>query len=316
MPFGAHIVTLVEDALSECFKYHNQLDNFLVRAGLTRESLAKCRDRAEMHNKRSGRFQVAPKRIVVQQVLLDINTGKSDDDRLIGSIITALRKGTFPDATPIAQAACAKLAEIADLERKEAAENRQAHLDQLRAKEKEREKEWAEKRAKRAQFQKEFLGLCSLTDPHQRGYALERFLNDFLDFEGLSPRKSFRIVGEQIDGSFLWSGRTYLVEAKWVKQPVGAASFSSLMYKIEGKTADTRGLFISINGYSDDAIKGLQQKGELRFACIDGSHLMRCLQDGETFPHLFEVIWRHASETGDAYLPVASEQFLSRTSQS
>ncbi|HEV2042598.1 MAG TPA: hypothetical protein VGT81_21575, partial [Casimicrobiaceae bacterium] len=88
-------------------------------------------------------------------------------------------------------------------------------------------------------------------------------------------------------------------EAKWVSTPVGGTGFGGLMYKIEGKTADTRGLFISINGYSPDALKGLRMKGELRFVCIDGTHLMRCLQYGRSFPALLEVIWRHAGETGE-----------------
>ena len=72
----------------------------------------------------------------------------------------------------------------------------------------------------------------------------------------------------KIDGSFLWADRTYLVEAKWVSTPVGGAGFSNLMYKIEGKSADTRGLFVSINGYSREAIEGLRRKGELFASCV------------------------------------------------
>jgi hypothetical protein len=76
-------------------------------------------------------------------------------------------------------------------------------------------------------------------DHQQRGYAFERFLNELFEFEGLSPRGSFRIMGEQIDGSFAWANRTYLVEAKWVTEPVAGAEFGAFMYKIAGKTADT-----------------------------------------------------------------------------
>ena len=104
-----------------------------------------------------------------------------------------------------------------------------------------------------------------------------------MSFEGLSPRGSFKIVGEQIDGSFAWLSRTHLVEAKWVKEPVAGAEFGAFLYKVQGKTADTRGLFVSVNGYSPQAIMGLNSKGELRFVCIDGTHLLR--GDGVQLEH-------------------------------
>jgi hypothetical protein len=40
----------------------------------------------------------------------------------------------------------------------------------------------------------------------------------------VSPRGKFRLVGEQIDGSFKLDGQTYLVEAKWPGPPIGSAS--------------------------------------------------------------------------------------------
>ena len=38
--------------------------------------------------------------------------------------------------------------------------------------------------------------------PQKRGFEFERFLNAMFAAYGLSPRSSFRLVGEQIDGSF------------------------------------------------------------------------------------------------------------------
>ena len=51
--------------------------------------------------------------------------------------------------------------------------------------------------------------------PQQRGFAFERFLDTLFAVFKLSPRKSFRLVGVQIDGSFELHANTYLVEAKW-----------------------------------------------------------------------------------------------------
>ena len=52
-------------------------------------------------------------------------------------------------------------------------------------------------------------------EPRPRGFAFEKFLNELFDFYGLAPRGSFRLRGEQIDGSFQHDGHTYLLEAKW-----------------------------------------------------------------------------------------------------
>lgn len=120
----------------------------------------------------------------------------------------------------------------------------------------------------------------------------------------MKPRGPFKLVGEQIDGSFTWGHQTHLLEARWVKEPVAGIGFSSFMYKIEGKTANTRGLFVSINGYSQEAIAGLKQKGQLRFICMDGAHLMRALSPGATLGGVLEELWRHADETGEPFLPV------------
>jgi hypothetical protein len=57
--------------------------------------------------------------------------------------------------------------------------------------------------------------------PQQRGYAFEKFLDTLFAVSGLSPRKSFRLIGEQIDGSFQLDHTTYLVEAKWQEELTG-----------------------------------------------------------------------------------------------
>ena len=55
----------------------------------------------------------------------------------------------------------------------------------------------------------------STMDPQARGYAFEKFLKDVFDAYGMSARASFRLTGEQIDGSFMLGEQTYLLEARW-----------------------------------------------------------------------------------------------------
>jgi hypothetical protein len=312
MSFGAHVLDALEAALAECFPYHNSLDTFLQRAGIPAPRVARARQRAEERNKASGRFSKAPKRFVAQELLRDLDTGTDADDRLVAALVTAFCRGTFPQASQSGLAAIQTLKTSQAVERKEAAERRGELERQQRAVEREREAAGAAEAAVRQTLRQYFLTLNEHQDHQQRGYAFERFLNDFFEFESLSPRGSFRLIGEQIDGSFAWANRTHLVEAKWVKEPVAGAEFGAFIYKIAGKTADTRGLYISINGYSSEAIRGLNGKGELRFICIDGAHLLRSLEPGRDFKGTLEVLWRHASETGEAYVPVSSDSFLKR----
>jgi hypothetical protein len=59
--------------------------------------------------------------------------------------------------------------------------------------------------------------------PQARGLRFEGFLNELFAGFGLAPRGAFRLVGEQIDGSFRLHGQTYLVEAKWHGPQIGFA---------------------------------------------------------------------------------------------
>lgn len=306
MPHGPHIYSLLEDALSECFGYHNQLDAFLERVGVPRARIAAARGRAEA---RKGRWQAAPKRFVVQEVLRDCHTEKPEDERLVTALVDALCRGTFREATSAGTAAIERLKEERQRDSK-AVDEKRAELERQREEARRTsDARFARQLAERERYREAFIGLCAEPDVQQRGYKLEEFLDDFLAFESMAPRGSFKNTGEQIDGSFSAAGKTWLLEAKWVTAAVAGAEFGAFTYKIEGKTADTRGAFISINGFSREAIRGLNGKGTLRFVCLDGAHLLRATEVGWTFEKLLNIVWRHAGETGEAYLPVSAPRF-------
>ena len=310
MSFAPHIFALLEDALAECFEYHSELDSFVSRCGLSRDRLAAARRRAE---DRRGRWPSAPKRFVAQEILEELRTGAPDDDRLLAGLVDAFCRGTFPSAKPQGKSAVIRLKNERDEHSQLAAERRAAHRRDIEESQRQKDIAGEKKAVDREAFRKRFLELSMMSDAQSRGYALEQFLNDFMEFEGLSPRGSFKLIGEQIDGSFQWSGRTFLVEAKWIKDPVDGSSFGNFQYKINGKTADTRGLFVSINGYSRQAIAGLNMKGSLNFVCIDGTHVMRSAEYGWILSKILGIVWRHAGETGESYLPVSSPRFIEQS---
>lgn len=310
MPFDAATLGLVEDALSECFSYHNSLDNFLTRSGVSSRALKLARQSAEDRIAGSNReYTRAPKRFVVQEILALITTDRTEGDKIVAAMVTGLVDGNFPQATPAAKVAIEGLTakrnnDAADRERQRTEEREKKEAIKKSA-DNAKTEAFLSRQAQRDKFRDRFMGLMAEGNAQARGYLLESFLNEFFEFENLEPRKSFKLLGEQIDGSFSWRSRTSFVEAKWVKDPVAGAEFGAFNYKIEGKTVDTRGLYISINGYSPEAIRGMNAKGALKFVCIDGAHIVRAVSTPEGLKAILERIWRHADETGESYLPVS-----------
>jgi hypothetical protein len=152
-------------------------------------------------------------------------------------------------------------------------------------------------------FKERLLTLNSL-EPQPRGYAFEKFLQDLFNTFGLAAREPFRSRGEQIDGSFVMSGETYLVEAKWQNSQCGAEPLHAFHGKLEQKAAWARGVFISYSGFTAD---GLHAFGRAkRVVCVDGLDLHEALKREITLPHLLESKVRHAAETGEPFASVRS----------
>lgn len=148
---------------------------------------------------------------------------------------------------------------------------------------------------------KELLALSSL-EPHPRGYAFEKYLKNLFDLNGLNGRSSFRLVGEQIDGSFELNGETYLLEAKWTNLPIGAADLRSFNAKVEDKAAWSRGLFISNSGFSEDGLTAFG-KGK-SIICMDGFDMSETLMNNRSFTEVISRKVRRAAETGTPFVRV------------
>ena len=98
-------------------------------------------------------------------------------------------------------------------------------------------------------------GLTDFPDtPQARGLAFERYLRDLFEAYGLEPRGRFKLIGEQIDGSFILHNEVYLLEAKWTKRQIDKANLVIFNEKVSSKSGFTRGLYISFSGYTNEAL--------------------------------------------------------------
>ena len=147
-------------------------------------------------------------------------------------------------------------------------------------------------------------------DPQSRGYAFEKFLKDMFNAYGLSARASFRLVGEQIDGSFVSGGDTYLLEAKWTNSPVGAATLRSFNAKVEDKARWSRGLLLSYSGFSCEGLTAFGRGKSV--ICMDGRDLHDILSHGLDFSAILAMKARRAAETGQPFVRVDLHAVSSR----
>jgi len=136
-----------------------------------------------------------------------------------------------------------------------------------------------ERSGKLAKLRPELALAQTENDRSAAGYRFEKLLSDLLDIFDLSPRRPFRVVGEEIDGSFELDYESYLLEAKAVREPLAEAHLLVFRGKIEGKTGFTRGVLFALNGVSKSASDAIRTGKQPNFFVVNGYDLMMILSE-------------------------------------
>jgi restriction system protein len=114
-------------------------------------------------------------------------------------------------------------------------------------------------REQRETLRRRLAGLTLMTNPQQRGIALEGVLNDIFKLDGLSVRDAFTIrnergyISEQIDGLISLGTQLILVEAKWHSEPLNRRDVSAHLVSLYTR-GDVYGLVVSYSGFRQSAI--------------------------------------------------------------
>ncbi|NKS85640.1 hypothetical protein GS688_00845 [Rhodococcus hoagii] len=148
-------------------------------------------------------------------------------------------------------------------------------------------------------------GLPSNASPAEkanRGREFEAALVEMLSEAKLQPRKGYRPIGEEIDGSFWLDGRTYLFEAKWTSAAHPASSLYQFKGKVEGKLTGTVGLFFSMSGYSPDAVQALVAGKNLNLVLFDDSDINLLFEEEIDIAEAIRLKVRAAAESGTPYI--------------
>ena len=151
---------------------------------------------------------------------------------------------------------------------------------------------------------KAIVDLGRIENSQRRGFAFEKFLYQFFLENSLEPRESFKIVGEQIDGSFTFLNEIYLLEAKWTTKPVGKSDLVNFNGKVSSKSGFTRGLFISFSGYSDEALESFSKGRIVNVVLMTVQEMAILLTREVDFRQCLKRTVRALAEEGEFYQDV------------
>ncbi|GAA3140404.1 restriction endonuclease [Streptomyces echinatus] len=100
----------------------------------------------------------------------------------------------------------------------------------------------------------------------------------------------------------------YVLEAKWWKDAIGRPLLDVFKANIERKGKNTVGLYISMSGFTSDALDSYAldvYAYSTPLITMDGLDFMAVLDQRIRLDELMRRKTRHASETGHCSLPVA-----------
>lgn len=122
-------------------------------------------------------------------------------------------------------------------------------------------------------------GLGEMEDVQGRGYLLEDLLNKTIREFGIICRGPFKRNqhSEQIDGAITLDGWLYLIECRWREKVADEQQTSGLYTKVERSGKQSMGIFLAINGWSDNVPMLLKQNPEKCILLMNGDDLRRVL---------------------------------------
>lgn len=218
---------------------------------------------------------------------------QKEDNAIVGKLINDLLD--YAEKTGPLADACRS---IASRLVQGAAQSRSDHTAQNKAREEGQKRSMA-----LARLKEEFLLLAAQGDRNAAGLALEKLLNELFDLFGLQPRQPFRVIGEQIDGSFELDGQVYLLESKWEKNALPEADLLIFRGKIEGKSTFTRGVFIALNDISPPARDAITRGKAPSFFIVNGHDLIMILSEVMSLTDFLRKRVRLLAEEGCVCVP-------------
>lgn len=143
------------------------------------------------------------------------------------------------------------------------------------------------------------------TTPQLRGQRFNQFIADVLACWGIGRvQVSVRGAGE-IDVAFALDGTRFVLEAKWEAEPVGFGPIAKLSRRITQRLTGTRGVFLSMSGYTAGALGDATRGQQPDMLLLDRGHLEAMLSGLLSPADLFTELLDRASYSGNVHVPLA-----------
>lgn len=105
-----------------------------------------------------------------------------------------------------------------------------------------------------------------------RGQRLNGLLSEMLDAWGHRARADLNRRGN-IDVAFAIDDQRFVLEAKWEQSPIGTGPIAKLQKRVRQRLGGTIGVFVSMSGYSTDAIADIKDGERLEVILLDRLHV-------------------------------------------
>ncbi|MFG2634218.1 restriction endonuclease [Streptomyces sp. NPDC048362] len=276
--WSPELLDLLVDTVPRLSKSKDGVLTFLRSAGISEAMLTPYREQLKIDRSAVNKFKM------VRAVLGQLN---EQGDQALGVRRELLRRVVefqefsvlWPEDQPVARGLIAGVRDIVNTKDAFTRMNqeREAERKERLATQRAEQEEKSRKKRRFQDLQTQLASLFKLDDPHVRGIALERLLNEIFASSGVLIRDSFTLrneagqATEQLDGVIAVNGVEYIVEVKWWAKPVDIDPMCRQLVRVFNR-AEVRGLFISASGYTapavDECVRALTSRvivlGELR----------------------------------------------------
>jgi hypothetical protein len=143
-------------------------------------------------------------------------------------------------------------------------------------------------------------------DAQQRGYYLEDLLGRLFDLAGIAVVGPFRRNngGEQIDGAFEMESWHYIVECRWREKLADIRQLDGLIGQLSRSGKQTMGIFLSINGWSENVVPLLKQSPSKNVLLMEGFDLRTVLSAQVELRRLLKEKLSALNIRSEPYMPV------------
>lgn len=139
----------------------------------------------------------------------------------------------------------------------------------------------------------------------RRGQEFNNLIADIFQSYGIPARAGVRRSIGEIDVHFAIGGNRYILEAKWESRPVDQGAIAKLRDRLAESLAGTRGVLLSMSGFTPEAIMSTRFGKQLSLVLMDRSHI-EALLSGVLDPiELIDGMVDYASFMGEPTAPVS-----------